>query len=260
MKYVFGYFRVEFYVLLSYRMNFLLEYCNQFIAIIIKIQLWEAISKSNKLVLNKNYYITYFIFAFIISQFTTMELTLAEKVRNGDLTVHLIQPINIGIVEYCRIFANKIISVLKFIPLFFILTIIYYQNLYNIKISFKTLWFVTFIILGFTISFLIQFFIDSIAFWFIDISAVKYIYSTSVVVLSGALFPFEYLPDSIRKVFSFLPFQYLINAPLSVLMTDLKVKDIFLLLLLGILYIVVFLIINVIVFNLGLKKYTAVGG
>lgn len=257
MKYAIDYFRVEFLILLSYKMNFLLEYLNQIVAIVIKVQLWNAISINSNQKYDSGYYLNYFLFAFIIGQFTTFDLSISDKIKNGDLSLELVKPIDISVSEISKVLANKVVAVLKFLPLFALLVVCFSANLFLVKLNG---WFFLYLAIGFLISFLIQFFINCIAFWFVDISAVKYIYSTVITVFSGALIPFEYMPDFIKKLFSFLPFQFFINAPIASVFESYTFEEKYFYLILGVIYIFLFFILNKIVFSAGIKKYTAVGG
>ena len=253
------YFKSVIIAQMAFRFQFFVEYLSQFIIILVKIFLWESIiaSNSSNKVIEVNQVITYFILAGIISQITDISLEFANKIRTGMLSNDLIKPVNAVGLEFTKVIALKILTIIKFLPVFIVLILIFNKNFLIPNFNFYSL---VFLITGIIISFYIQLFIHTLAFWMTDVSSMNYIVVIFIGIFSGNLIPYQFLPEYIKNIFELLPFQFFINAPISTMIGHLSVTNFNNYLAVGMIYIFAFSILNYFLFKLGVRKYTAVGG
>ncbi|OZV13007.1 hypothetical protein CIW83_05525 [Tissierella sp. P1] len=227
------YFKCNISKNLVFRFDFFTEYLSQFITIIVKIFLWQAIIYSSGNI-QMSTIITYFIIASLVSQTTDLNINLSYCIRTGELSNHLIKPVNIFIMEYIKALSDKIISFIKFIPMF-ILLILLFRNFFAMPII--SVYGVLFLFIGFTISFSIQLLIHNLAFWMTEVSAINFILTTVFTVVSGNLIPLDLLPINIKSIFNVLPFKFYIYIPVNAFMGSIDVRNE---LMLGTIYIICF--------------------
>jgi ABC-2 type transport system permease protein len=254
-KYI-TYFKSHLVNQLSYRFNFFTEYITSLIAIIIKISLWSAIVTNSSTSLSLSNVVNYFILVFFVSQLTTLRLEMANKIKTGALSNEIIRPVNPMILEFSKVIAVKLVSLTKFIPIFIFAIWIYNDLLKRPHISLYSL---AFVVIALIITFLIQLFIQVLAFWMTEVGSVNYLITSIMGIFSGSLIPYEFLPNELRTLFEFLPFKFIVHIPVSALLGDISLKQYGTYFLEALFTAMVLILIIFILYRSGLKKYTAAG-
>ena len=259
MKTYITYFRCILATQVIFRFSFFTEFLAQIVPMLVKIFLWSAIIKNspNSSSQEINFIITYFIVSFVLIQITEHRLIIADKIRLGTLSAELLKPVSIINLEFTRAAALKIISLVKLIPATILLMYIYHDYVIVPNLDIYSL---LFIIISFALFFNIQLFIHNLSFYVIEISGLSYIISVINSLFSGNLIPFSYIPENIRMIFEMLPFKYLVHVPVSSLLGQLPSAIANMFILQAGLYLVLFSLMNVLLFKIGCKKYLAVGG
>ncbi len=253
------YFKCTISTQTIFRFEFFIEYIFQFINVAIKIFLWQAVvlNSTSKPAMSLSQVVTYFLIVFIVSQVTDIVLDIAQKIKLGTLSNHLIKPVNAIGLEFSRILAMKVLILIKFIPIFIIMAYVYRQHFIFPHFNFYSL---VFLFMGLSIAFFVNLTIHFLAFWMTDVSAINYILVTFFGLFSGSLVPYEFIPDGLRKFLEILPFKFFVHVPVHALMGEITINQINNFLTLGGAYILFFILLNYVLFKQGLKKYIAVGG
>ena len=112
--------------------------------------------------------------------------------------------------------------------------------------------------------------IGLIAFWFLEVSSLIFIFMMLNYFLSGHMVPLDWLPglfrgnpaaqEIVRKVMDFLPFGYLAYVPASIMLGKVQGAALATHLAAGTGWVVLLLASNRIVFARGLRRYSAFGG
>ena len=75
-------------------------------------------------------------------------------------------------------------------------------------------------VLSLVMAFLLGFFLEAsmgmIAFWFLEVSSLLFVYMLFTFFFSGHMFPLEFLPEPWRTFVDFMPFKYLAYFPAAV--------------------------------------------
>lgn len=242
-----------------FKFFFFIEFFSQVITMLVKIFLWKSIVTNSPGYFQSELstIVTYFLIAFIISQMTEHRLEIADKIRQGTLSADIVKPVSIMNLEIARAAAIKAVSLVKLIPVTFVLYIVFFTNIELPPLHAQAL---IFVLLSFLLYFNIQMLIHNLSFWLIDITALTYILSVIFSVLSGNMIPFDFLPPSVRNVLELLPFQFFIHVPVNALLGNIGVEQYSLYFIQACVYLLLFTVINQILFRLGIKRYVAVGG
>ena len=142
---------------------------------------------------------------------------MGREIQTGEFALHFTKPLDFYFRQLFYCFGNVLIQVLTtMLPTFVIL-------------GFLTNWYIPigvnliFFMISFLFSLLLNFTIDLIngtlclytqSYWGINIMK-----EVTVMVLSGAIVPIAFFPETLRKIASFLPFQAIYNLPLRILIS-----------------------------------------
>jgi ABC-2 type transport system permease protein len=119
--------------------------------------------------------------------------------------------------------------------------------------------FVASLLMSFAIGFLIEALIGLIAFWFLEVSSLIFIYMMLSYFLSGHMIPLELLSQWIPFV-DVLPFRYLAYAPAAIMLGKIPQEQLPMELFVQAVWIVVLFILNRVAFHRGVQRYSSYGG
>jgi viologen exporter family transport system permease protein len=266
-------FRVNWLVLktgveerLVYRADFVFSTFVRFLPIVTQIFLWQAIFAGTSSSELQGYtypaMVSYYLLAMLARAFSSMPglaSGIAESIRNGSIRKYLIQPVDMLDYLFWHRVAHKLVYyVVAAGPFTFVFWLCrdYMPGWPPIGV---TLACAASLIMAFLIGFLIEALIGLIAFWFLEVSSLIFIYMMMNYFLSGHMIPLEWLSAWIPWV-EVLPFRYLAYFPAAILLGKIPVESLPRELMIEATWIVALLIINRWVFKAGLKRYSAFGG
>jgi ABC-2 type transport system permease protein len=180
------------------------------------------------------------------------------RIREGRLSMELLRPIHPlhGDVAY---FAGwKVVVIVLWIPLAIFLSLIFKPDLHPTLLEgvvfFFAIW-LAYLIRTMTLSLL-----GMITFWTTRVSAIFEMYFAAELVLSGRLVPLTLMPQWVQNLAWYFPFRWAFGFPIETLAGNLSTSA----LLSGLAMQVAWIVIGVIAANLlwrvGIKKFSAVGG
>jgi ABC-2 type transport system permease protein len=144
-----------------------------------------------------------------------VEKEIYSRVMQGNIAVDFMRPTSV-ILSYLSEDIGTIIGsfVIKFIPMFLVISLVYFipkpAGLLPLFL------FIVSVIFSFMILWLLDAIIGMLHIRLIDLGDIGFIKTVLVELLSGAIIPIWFLPDSIQRVFSFFPFQYTFQTPLGI--------------------------------------------
>ena len=200
----------------------------------------------------------YFLSAYIIRQFSVVWVVFSfeEDALLGRLSPYLLQPLH-PLWRYVFAHLAEQVTRLPFAAGIIFIFFIINPNSFWIPSfpQFVLAWIST--IFAFTIAFLLQSFVASLCFWSEKASALERLLFVPYLFLSGLLAPLSTFPPLILKVALFTPFPYLINFPAKILSgSELNIMNGFII---QLLWIILLLPIVRKTWNLGVKRYSAMG-
>ncbi|NOX53814.1 MAG: ABC transporter permease [Planctomycetes bacterium] len=257
---------------LVYRADFAFATLMRFLPIVTQIFLWGAIygvgTSQPYARLNGYSYsnmVAYYLLAMVGRAFSSMPglaTGIARDVRDGTIKKYLTQPIDmLGYLFWHRV-AHKLVyycvATGPFVLVFYLCR--HYFEGWPDRATVAA-WGAS-LIMAFLLGFLMESLIGLIAFWFLEVSSLIFIYMMINYFLSGHMIPLDWL-GRFGQAVQFLPFKYLAYVPAAIMLQ----RDGYLLgdglelqLAVGAAWIVVLLVANRIAFARGVRRYGAFGG
>jgi ABC-2 type transport system permease protein len=258
---------------LVYRTDFFLSTLMRFAPMVTTILLWRAIYHVSEAGSETIEYsgltyrnvVAYYLLTFVSRAFSSMPGLaggIARDVREGTIQKYLIQPIDqINYLMMTRA-AHKLV--------YYGVSAIPFAIAFYLCRGFFTGWpdplmfasGVASLVLAFFLGFFFEVSIGLLSFWFLEISSFLFIVMSLNYFLSGHMVPLDLLPETLRGVLEWLPFQYMAYFPAKVFlgtpdMTPGVVAE-------GLAWqlgwVVLFAIVSRVLYRRGLRRYSAFGG
>ena len=207
---------------LQFRLSFLIMVCGNLLYLIVTFFLWKAIYASvDTDVVNGMTFtdtLIYLVLATALYGFMEMYLVwdIGRNIQSGKIVLDLLKPIPYRRYLFWAYSGTFVIQFfLTFLPTFLIVA---FWTHGAIPIGINLLWFALSVVLAVLINFSIDFIVGTICLYTESIWGINIMKQMVVLLLSGATIPLAFFPDTLRTVVSFLPFQSIYNAPLSLLL------------------------------------------
>jgi len=232
------------------------------ISLIVTYFLWKAIYAytGTDIIRGFNFkeIITYFTFSWIVGVITWTDVSddLSHTIRNGKISKNLVKPINfLKYIFFMDIGHRSFAVLIEALPLFLIALIIF-------KIQVSLVNFPLFLI-GLSIAFVLNFLMTAVvgmsAFWFVHNRGLTKVKRVVVHFLSGAVLPITFFPLAFQKASFFMPFQYLEYVPISLWLGKYGLIESLKLFSVGLIWVGIFLILCIWIWNKAIRRVTSVG-
>jgi len=250
----------------AYRSDFALGTLFRFLPIITQVFLWGAIfgtmdTTSDKEIAGYKYgeMVAYYLMAMLARAFSSMpglSSGIARDIREGTLKKYLIQPIDmLGYLFWYRVAHKIVYYVVATVP--FVIVFYLCRDYFP---GWPDAWTLAGLVVALNMAFLLGFLIESllglIAFWFLEVSSLLFIYMMLNYFLSGHMIPLDLLPGWVE----WLPFKYLAYFPCKLALGKYDHAQMARELLIEAAWVVALLWLNRWVFARGLRRYGAYGG
>jgi ABC-2 type transport system permease protein len=256
---------------LVYRADFAFATLVRFLPIVTQIFLWGAIygafepGGSTRTINNYRYgdMVAYYLLVMLGRAFSSMPgLTtgIARDVRDGAIKKFLTQPIDLLDFLFWHRVAHKLVYYLVAaapFALVFWLCRSYFPGWPDLATLAAAM-------LALVLAFLIGFFIESlmglVAFWYLEVGSLVFVYMLLNYFLSGHMLPLDWLPSPYSDWVLLLPFKYLAYVPAAILLQRYTPDQLAVELALGTGWALVLWLLNRWVLSRGLYRYSAYGG
>lgn len=252
---------------LAYRGDFAFATLVRFLPIVTQIFLWGAIyGSASRRSLNGYTYqdmVAYYLLVMVARAFSSMpglSSGIARDVRDGTIKKFLTQPIDmLGYLFWYRVAHKLVYYVVAAGPfaLVFWLCRAYFPGWPDATTLAA---FAASLLMAFLIGFLLEALIGLVAFWFLEVSSLVFIYMMINYFLSGHMIPLDWLPGPLARWVQYLPFQYLAYTPAAILLGKFTHAELAQELMLEALWVVILLVANRVAFIRGVRRYGAFGG
>ena len=255
---------------LVYRADFMFATLVRFLPIVTQVFLWGAIYQASgpgdTKVINAYTYgdmVAYSLLVMVGRAFSSMpglSSGIARDIRDGSIKKFLIQPIDLIDYLFWHRVAHKLVYyVMAAIPfgLVFWLCRDYFRG-WPDGITLAG-WCVS-LVLAFLIGFLIESLMGLVAFWFLEVSSLVFVYMLVSYFLSGHMLPLDWLPPWVANLTLLLPFKYLAYVPAAIMLHKYNHAALALELGTGVAWVLILLFLNRLALSRGLRRYSAYGG
>ncbi len=258
-----GLFKASYKVALQYRFDWFVGLIRIPLTLIIFYYFWQAIFAHSGVTIINNYtfetMIAYYVLSMIISMFTWADIDnwLRFGLKSGEVVTDYLRPLDF-ILTYLythlgMITMNVLISLVPTLVIAYLfIGVIFFSGL-------NLLLFVISLVLAMAMMFLISMFVGFMAFWLTEIRGIIKVKETLIGFLSGSLIPLSFFPETVQKIFVFLPFQYLKYVPINIYLGIYSISDILLNLGIMALWVIILYVIILIQSKYAFKRLTGVG-
>ncbi len=247
----------------TYRLNFIMWRVRNVLQLLGGYFLWLAILTQDGQVLgySSSVLLSYIFGVYILQSFifATRTQTIGVEITQGDLVNYLIRPVNYFSFYVARDLGDKFMNFFFSIGEFLLFYILLQPPLFLQNDIRYLILFLLSIILASILYFLFSVLLSFIGFWSQDIWAPRFIFSIVIGFFAGGFFPLDMLPKYLFAIFQAMPFQYLLYFPMKIYLGQLSFGDIGLGFLLCVFWIGVFSFITKIIWERGLRVYSAYG-
>lgn len=208
---------------LVYRGDFALGTLMRFLPIVTQIFLWTAVFVAAGTGDIKGYsstdIIAYYLLTMLARAFSSMPglaSGIARQVRDGEIKKFMIQPIDlISYLLLARI-AHKVVYYLvaagPFALVYFVCRS-YFPGWPDASVFIA---FVSSLLLSFALGFFLEASMGMLAFWFLEVTSLLFVYMLFTFFFSGHMFPLDFLPEPWGTIVDFMPFKYMAYFPAAV--------------------------------------------
>lgn len=208
---------IEFKGRLAYRSNLIFSVLVSIVSVLVQLALWQYLYRGDTAM--QNYMAGYVIYASLMSTVYSNQMyhVLAGKILNGDFIIDLIRPVNIIWFSYLKsLGAIAAQLLLQTCPMFLLFSPI----LASVTSWNRLGYFVLALLAGHILSTLIFAAVGFAAFLFVEVWALRRLTEDTLRFLSGAMLPIALFPGPLRAASQFLPFRYLYDFPLRLLLEE----------------------------------------
>ncbi|WP_445374352.1 ABC transporter permease [Photorhabdus tasmaniensis] len=201
----------------------------------------------------------YFLSIYLIRQLTSIWVMqrLDRDIRRGELSMLLLRPVS---PLYCYIADHMGQMMVRgpIILVVFISGIVLSGNLQRLDV-WNFLVFLPSLMFAWIIIFHLYYCLGLLAFWVNNAMAFDPLLWALYTVLGGALIPLDLFPPGIAAFLKVLPFASALDAPVQIILGKLGPGELLIGFLIQIFWVIVLMLIRVLLWSIGLRKYTASG-
>lgn len=241
---------------LSYRLRVVLLVLSQFISPLVMIWVFSGIALLKSPIMGQNQIVAYYVFTSILYLFLNSNVDEFVKVsiQDGTLARYFLRPGSFFGFSLVKEFSGRIVRLFLGLPIFAILIIINWTQIKSYSLPPLPLIFLM-IFVSFALAFLLSFNIGLLAFWVEEVWGLQNLKFVSFMLLGGAALPYQIFPIFFQNFLAWTPFPYLINWPLRYGFSGNIRFELFM----AGAWLVIFFILYKILWNIGSKKYSAMG-
>ncbi len=251
---------------LTYRADFAFSTLVRFLPIVTQIFLWNAIfqNAAGRSIQGYNFseMVSYFLLVMLTRAFSSMpglSTGIASSIADGSIRKYLIQPVDMLDHLFWHRIAHKLVYYAVATGPFTLVFWLCREHLPSWPSWPVMLAFIASLLMAFVIGFLIEALIGLVAFWFLEVSSLIFIYMMLSYFLSGHMIPLELLSKWIPFV-DYLPFRYLAYTPTAILIGKIPREHLPIELLMQAAWIAGLFALNRYAFHRGVLRYSAFGG
>ena len=253
---------------LVYRINFFFRSTFGLIPLTATIYLWKAVYASKESAEGIAGYtfaamVSYYLLVTLVDMLTAVnedDWQIAADIRDGNINQFLLKPIDYFSYRLCLFVAGRLIyTVVALIPVGLFILMQRQYFVWPVDSSMFGVFLLATILTG-LLQFFMSFTMALLAFWVLEVSTFIFILFALEYIAGGHLFPMDILPPALAQVLAFTPFPYQLFFPVSVYLGRTSGAALWQGIMMQIFWVAAFYVLARVVWNAGIKKYTAVGG
>lgn len=243
-----------------YRLNAFMNIVTSAIFLLLMYALWSSIAAAGELQGGLVQVMTYLVVGQIVSNtvFVNAEEFLGERIREGTIVNELKRPIGLRTQTYFRLLGRTVFNfIVKAVPIGVIGAI--FLDLQLPTLQYAVLFLVS-LFFSFHLVFLFSYTVSMLVFWTKVSWSLRMMRSLVQRLFSGALFPLYLLPASLVPVFDALPFQSMVDGPISIFLMQVQGQAVVTVFGKQLLWLVILFVLSEVMWRRAKAKLTVQGG
>jgi ABC-2 type transport system permease protein len=229
---------------------------------LISIVVWSAVAQSQGGVVNgytTSSFASYFIAAMLVNYLThTWVFWEYEwRIRKGLFSSVLLKPVHPIHGDVANNLAYKLLMLFVIAPVTLLLVLLFHP-VFHLNWWYVPLLFVA-LIQAYIVRFAIEWTLAMVAFWTTRVNVINQLYTALLLFLSGQLVPLAFFPAPVQTAASVLPFRSMVAFPVELALGALSLNDILSGLAVQSVWIVLSVALLIVVWRIGIRRYSAVG-
>jgi ABC-2 type transport system permease protein len=255
---------------LAYRVDFVFSTLLRFLPMLTTILLWLAVyAGANKTKHGRlggfslDEMISYLLLVHISRMFSSMPglaQSIARDIRDGNLKKYLLQPIEMLPYLLSYRAAHKVAYITMTAGPYALLFFLCRHYFPGWPDAWTLAGYACALLMGFLVGFFFEATIGMLGFWFLEVSSFLYVINTLTFFLSGHMFPFDLLPPFFANLLKNLPFQYLAYFPAMIFLGKVQGDSLIRGLVIELAWAVGLIVVALLLYRRGLRRYSAYGG
>ena len=261
-KYLYG-FKIYFLNSFNYRFNTVIHLIFGNLGILMQILFWRLVYDGDMEKTLNGYtlsaIITYYFIGGLFRRFI-FSSDYMGMIKGGSLGQVLLKPYNIDVLAYFKNLSQRLTSMLP--QTLFVLAVvpfIYKYLTWNLSLV-NMVFLVLFLFISTITSLLLNSIIGYMAFWLENAEAVMWSFAVLLNLATGMFIPLDFFPEWSVPVLERTPFASWGYLPTKIYLGLFDLNQMMDLLITHTLWVVILLVLNKIIFRIGIKKYSSVGG
>jgi ABC-2 type transport system permease protein len=185
---------------------------------------------------------------------------LQMLIRTGRFLTYVLRPMPHPFFAFSQKVGHRILGfIFEFIPVWLIFFFLFHIRL----IPVEPCWTLISVMFSFVIMFLLNYSIGILAFWLTRTDGIRALIRLFRDLMAGVFIPLSFFPEIVQKILFFLPFQFVTYVPTRVFLGSYNLAgwNMSIPVIVGIqgLALIVMLFVTVLLWRLGIKRFTGVG-
>ncbi len=209
--------------------------------------------------LNRGEFVAYYLVLILVNQLTYAQVnwTVGDEIRYGGMNRILLRPLSPLFDTLSTEVAGKLVYMTFSIPATAVLAVLLHPEL-HIQFS-NVLAFVPALAFAWALRFFWGYALALLAFWSTRADALLALQDSLIFLLAGQVAPVALLPGVLQRIAVFLPFRYMLGFPVEILTGQLDTRGVFTGFCLQSGWLAVALLLFMVIWRAGIKRYSAVG-
>ena len=184
---------------------------------------------------------------------------LQDKIKSGTIANEFLKPVNFMLRLLAENVGEGVFKIIfHFLPSV-LLTLLFTELCPPASILHFLIMFIS-VIFGYLILWLISFIVQTWSFWLFSVWGIMTIKNVIVKILAGTLLPLWFMPEGLRKIIAFTPFEAIYFTPVQIYLGEVRGEELIGKMMVQLLWVVVLWIIAQFFWKKGTKKLVVQGG
>lgn len=247
--------------LLQYRSFFFILAFGWMIPPLIYLLVWSTAAGTQTIGgLTRGGFVAYYLVLILVNQVTYAQTnwTVGDLIRYGEMNRVLLRPIPPLYDALASEFAGKVVYLVFDLPIVALLALILRPEL-DFRLE-NGLAFIPALVLAWTLRFFWGYWLALLAFWATRADALLALQDSLIFLLAGQVAPIALLPGALQTAAKILPFRYMLAFPVEVLTGQLAAPDLLVGFAIQSAWLTVAVVLYAVLWRVGLRRYTAIGG